>query len=148
MAPLSCWNYSMRSRAVFKWFRGTLLLDGSAVWLLLSLNGRFCWMAPGCLEMVPRDAVVGWLHGTLWLNGRCCWMAPLNAVVVAFVEWTLLLDGSAERCGCCFRSMFFRSRLLGWKGCAIKGCCCEIMCVLSSVGRVSRLLQGKNQTVF
>ena len=103
MAPLSCWNYSMRSRAVFKWFRGTLLLDGSAV--LLELFDEI----EGCRQMVPRDAVVGWLLVVGW---------------------------------------FFRSRLLGWKGCAIKGCCCEIMCVLSSVGRVSRLLQGKNQTVF
>ena len=62
----------MRSRAVFKWFRETLLLDGSAV--LLELFDEI----EGCLPMVPRDAVVGWL--------RC--------VVVAFFEWTLLLDGS------------------------------------------------------
>ena len=56
----------MRSRAVFKWFRGTLLLDGSAV--LLELFDEIAVLLElfdeieGCLQMVPRDAVVGWLR--------------------------------------------------------------------------------------
>ena len=59
MAPLNAvveWLYSTRSRAVFQWFRWTLLLDGSAI--LLELFDEI----EGCLPMVPLDAVVGWLR--------------------------------------------------------------------------------------
>ena len=61
MAPLNA--------VVVAFVEWTLLLDGSAA--LLELFDKI----EGCLQMVPRDTVVGWLRGTL------------------------LLDGSAERCG-------------------------------------------------
>ena len=84
------------------------------------------------------NSVFEWFLSMLLLwNGAlrccCCGQVPLEAASVkglrnvnAVVEWCLSFAAAVVE-------WFFRSRLLRSKGCAIEGCCCGIMCVLSSV---------------